>query len=319
MKRLISLILSISIITGLICGLSITSAYAASPIRNIYINGVPLEFSEAERPFIIGDRTMVPLRVIAEGLGATVYWFNDDKKIQIVRYDTTLRMFIGLPGLDIYKIEYDEETGMQDQAKIDTIDLEEATPFQGDESRDYRTFVPIRAISEAFGADVNAEFADNDEGAIDRAINVYILDDYDTANENYVSIASLYDNSDIEESTLISTIGIITKIDSNYYLQDENETYKMISLTEIPDVEDFWTQQLGVANNNPVGTTVKITGMVAKDDDRYSMQLKRGSTGIRAVSLPSSSGKNASITERDNTETDDTGIYNTETDNLFFD
>ncbi len=280
MKRVLSTLLSLSIIFGtMLCFPE--SSYAASPIENIYVNGVPIEFSEAERPYIQNDRTMVPLRAIAEALGATVYWFNADKKIQMVRYDTTLRLFIGLPGLDIYKIENGE------QNKVDTVELD-APAFQGDETRDYRTFVPARAISEAFGADVNAKFVDNDETKINRAMNVYIVDDYDESKENKVSIAELYDNNEIKTETLISTTGIISKIDSNYYLQDEDEPFKMISLTQIPDVEDFWTEQLGAANNNPKGIKVKITGMVSLEDEAYSMPLRRGSTGIRPIGTTSS-------------------------------
>lgn len=280
MKRVLSTLLSLSIIFGTILCFP-ESSYAASPIENIYVNGVPIEFSEAERPYIQNDRTMVPLRAIAEALGATVYWFNADKKIQMVRYDTTLRLFIGLPGLDIYKIENGE------QNKVDTVELD-APAFQGDETRDYRTFVPARAISEAFGADVNAKFVDNDETKINRAMNVYIVDDYDESKENKVSIAELYDNNEIKTETLISTTGIISKIDSNYYLQDEDEPFKMISLTQIPDVEDFWTEQLGAANNNPKGIKVKITGMVSLEDGAYSMPLRRGSTGIRPIGTTSS-------------------------------
>lgn len=280
MKRVLSTLLSLSIIFGtMLCFPE--SSYAASPIENIYVNGVPIEFSEAERPYIQNDRTMVPLRAIAEALGATVYWFNADKKIQMVRYDTTLRLFIGLPGLDIYKIENGE------QNKVDTVELD-APAFQGDETRDYRTFVPARAISEAFGADVNAKFVDNDETKINRAMNVYIVDDYDESKENKVSIAELYDNNEFKTETLISTTGIISKIDSNYYLQDEDEPFKMISLTQIPDVEDFWTEQLGAANNNPKGIKVKITGMVSLEDGAYSMPLRRGSTGIRPIGTTSS-------------------------------
>lgn len=254
MKKLICLFISLSITIGIICSFSISS-YAASPIENIYINGQPIDFSEAERPYIQNDRTMIPLRAIAEALGATVYWFNTDKKIQIVRYDTTLRLVIGLPRLDIYKIDGEE------QALKETVELD-APAFQGDITRDFRTFVPARAISEAFGADVNAKFVNEDEGKTDRAMNVYILDDYDETKENVVSIADLYDKKDVQDKTLISTVGIISKLDSKYYLQDENEPYKMIPITDIPEVENFWTEQLGVENNNPIGTKVKITTMV---------------------------------------------------------
>lgn len=282
MKKLICLFISLSITIGMICSFSISS-YAASPIENIYINGQPIKFSEAERPYIQNDRTMIPLRAIAEALGATVYWFNTDKKIQIVRYDTTLRLVIGLPRLDIYKIEGKE------QPLKETVELD-APAFQGDITRDFRTFVPARAISEAFGADVNAKFVNDDEGKTDRAMNVYILDDYDETKENYVSIADLYDKKDIQDSTLISTVGIITKLDSKYYLQDENEPYKMIPITDIPEVENFWTEQLGVENNNPIGTKVKITTMVSLNDESgYSIPIKRAITGIRTIEKSNSS------------------------------
>ncbi len=296
MKKITAIILSLTLLIGLLAGLTLT-AEAASPIENIYVNGKPLKFSEAERPFIMGDgdngRTMVPLRAVSEALGATVYWIdkNDNdqptKRIQIVRYDTTLRLDIGLPTMHVFKIAYDEELGKEDQKQTETIDLD-APAFQGDETRDYRTFVPIRAITEAFGAEINAVFADNDESRVDRPMNVYIVDTYDGSNENKVSIANLYDSIDINQSTLISTVGIITRIDSKYYLQDENQTYKMIELKSIPDVENFWTQQLDVADNDPVGIKVKITGMVDKDNNnKYSMVLRRGSTGM----LPAVAGQ----------------------------
>ncbi len=306
MKKLTAIILSLTLLIGLLAGLTLT-AEAASPIENIYVNGQPLKFSEAERPFIMGEgdngRTMVPLRAVSEALGATVYWIdkNDNdqptKRIQIVRYDTTLRLDIGLPTMHVFKIAYDEELGKEDQKQTDTIDLD-APAFQGDETRDYRTFVPIRAITEAFGAEINAVFADNDESRVDRPMNVYIVDTYDGSNENKVSIADLYDSIDINQSTLISTVGIITRIDSKYYLQDENQTYKMIELKSIPDVENFWKQQLDAADNNPVGIKVKITGMVDKDNNnKYSMVLRRGSTGM----LPATSAQ-APAAENTNTE-----------------
>lgn len=273
MKKFICFILAVSMLASMTVGV-----YASSPIENIYVNGKTLSFSEAERPYIVEStgRTMVPLRAISEALGATVYWFNSDKKIQIVRYDTTLRMFIGLPGMDIWKLEGTE------QKKIDKVELE-SPAFQGDESRDYRTFVPIRAIAEAFNADVNAKFVDENSPALDKPINIYILDDYDESNENTVSIAELYDTDSIQNDALVSTVGIISKIDNTYYLQDEKESFKMITFTDIPEVENFWSQQLGVKDNNPVGQKVKITGMIKRVGDTYSMPLSRAITGIRPL------------------------------------
>lgn len=276
MKRITSFIVAVSMLLCILPCMTMQT-FAASPVKNIYVNGKTLTFSEAERPYISdAGRTMVPLRAISEALGATVYWFGSDKKIQIVRYDRTLRLFIGMPNMDIWQ---PEGSSMK---MIDKVELD-APAIQGDESRDFRTFVPIRAIAEAFNADVNAKFDEEDMSEYDRAINVYILDDYDESDENVVSIAELYDTNEISDATMISTVGIISKIDKTYYLQDENEPFKMITFTEIPDVENFWTQQLGVENNNPVGVKVKVTGMVKLDGDTYSMPLTRAITGLRLV------------------------------------
>lgn len=276
MKRILGIIISVSMLICTLPCISLTG-YAASPVENVYVNGKALSFSEAERPYITeAGRTMVPLRAISEALGATVYWFNKDKKIQIVRYDRTLRLFIGMPSMDIWQPE-GSQMKMAEKVELD------APAVQGDETQEYRTFVPIRAIAEAFNADVNAKFVDEDTSEIDRAINVYILDDYDDSKENVVSIAELYDTNEISDATMISTIGIISKIDKTYYLQDENEPFKMITFSEIPDVENFWQEQLGVENNNPVGAKVKVTSMVKLDGDVYSMPLSRAMTGLRLI------------------------------------
>ncbi|MEE1013796.1 MAG: stalk domain-containing protein, partial [Clostridia bacterium] len=48
------------------------------------IVGEELQFAEGSGPVIINERLMLPLRAVSEALDATVYWFNDDKRIQIV-------------------------------------------------------------------------------------------------------------------------------------------------------------------------------------------------------------------------------------------
>ncbi|MCL1878595.1 MAG: stalk domain-containing protein [Defluviitaleaceae bacterium] len=80
-------------------------------------------------PFIdsgIG-RTMVPLRAISEGLGATVDWNNATRTVIIVREGTTLNISVDAPLPD----------GMGVPAIVNG-----------------RTFVPVRYVSEMLGADV---------------------------------------------------------------------------------------------------------------------------------------------------------------------
>ena len=78
-------------------------------------------------PFISGDRTMVPLRVIAESLGAEVDWDEATRTVITELDGTRLYLTVDVPLLGNM-----------------------GTPVIVGE----RTFVPVRYISEAFGATV---------------------------------------------------------------------------------------------------------------------------------------------------------------------
>ncbi|RLD12215.1 MAG: copper amine oxidase N-terminal domain-containing protein, partial [Caldiserica bacterium] len=86
-------------------------------------------------PFILPPgRTMVPIRFISEAFGATVGWDGDTRTVTIVWGSTTIKLTIG-----VYTAKINDKT-----VKLD------APPI----IREDRTFVPIRFISEAFGAQV---------------------------------------------------------------------------------------------------------------------------------------------------------------------
>ena len=91
------------------------------------INGAP--YTSDAPPFLDGSRTMVPLRIIAEGLGAEVNWDGENQIVHILLDGEHLIVPIGvlLPGWDA-------------PAMIDNL--------RG------RTFVPVRFVSEALGATV---------------------------------------------------------------------------------------------------------------------------------------------------------------------
>ncbi|MCD6168918.1 MAG: copper amine oxidase N-terminal domain-containing protein [Caldisericia bacterium] len=86
-------------------------------------------------PFILPPgRTMVPIRFISEAFGATVGWDGATRTVTIVWGSTTIKLTIG-----VYTAKINDKT-----VKLD------APPI----IREDRTFVPIRFISEAFGAQV---------------------------------------------------------------------------------------------------------------------------------------------------------------------
>jgi len=70
-------------------------------------NGAPRESDAA--PFIIANRTMVPLRLISEALGATPRWDNETRTAYIYKDDAVLRLPMGQPlpgGLGIPEMRY---------------------------------------------------------------------------------------------------------------------------------------------------------------------------------------------------------------------
>ncbi|MCL1878363.1 MAG: copper amine oxidase N-terminal domain-containing protein, partial [Defluviitaleaceae bacterium] len=107
--------------------------------RNFSINDVPVGTLDAA-PFIEGDRTMVPLRVVGERMGATVGWIESTRTVTISGFGQSLQLPVDSPlpgGMGMPIIVAD------------------------------RTFVPLRYVSETLGAYVRW-----DAGA--RVVYVYL-------------------------------------------------------------------------------------------------------------------------------------------------
>ena len=97
----------------------------------VYANNKKIRFDEV--PFIENNRTLVPLRAIFEALGATVDW--SDNTVIAKKENTTISIKIGSKEMTV-------------DGKIKKLDV--ATRIKNS-----RTFVPLRAISEAFNNTVN--------------------------------------------------------------------------------------------------------------------------------------------------------------------
>ena len=113
-------------------------------------------------PYISESRTMVPIRVISENLGKVVTWNNDDKKV-------TIKDEKGNEFSLVINEKFMEDISSNVYRKIE---LDAPAVIKDD-----RTFVPIRAIAEAFGEKVHW---DNDKRV------VVIGDSYDSKKiKNY--------------------------------------------------------------------------------------------------------------------------------------
>ena len=90
-------------------------------------------------PFIYGDRTLVPLRLIAEAYGGQVNWLADSREVDIVINNDHLILPV-------------------DQAQL-TLNGQTRAIDVAPQIRQGRTFVPVRFISEAIGMDVSYDNA----------------------------------------------------------------------------------------------------------------------------------------------------------------
>lgn len=100
------------------------------PSASIASLTVPLD----SPPFIRNNRTLVPIRFVSEAFGCKVQWEASSKKITISRFSDSITLWVG-----------------QKQALVNG---QEVTLDVAPSLENSTTFVPIRFISEAFGAKV---------------------------------------------------------------------------------------------------------------------------------------------------------------------
>ncbi len=99
----------------------------------VRLNGTGIEFTQ--RPMMYNNRTMVPLRAIFEAMGATVNWDDTTKTVTAEKDDTKISLTINSNIL--YK--NDEQIQLDAPAIL----------------YNSTTLVPVRAVAEAFGAQVS--------------------------------------------------------------------------------------------------------------------------------------------------------------------
>jgi len=101
------------------------------------VNGQPAQSDAA--PFIAYNRTMVPLALIAENLGADVHWDGETRTVTIINGSISLILPVGEPLPN-------------DMGTPDIVNG--------------RTFVPIAYVSQMLGATVRWD-------AVNRAVYIY--------------------------------------------------------------------------------------------------------------------------------------------------
>ena len=133
MKKLITIFLICSVLFSTLC---ISTTVFASGI-NVYIDGIPVNFTyDTGFPFISSEgRTMVPLRATMEAFGASVEWEHTTQTAFVRKDTTTVRCVINNKNLYRNNVAF-----YNDAAAV---------------INNGRTYLPIRAVLEAFGATVS--------------------------------------------------------------------------------------------------------------------------------------------------------------------
>ncbi len=158
-KKLLSLLLSMALTATTLAG---TLSVAANSDITVTLNGVAIEFDVP--PQIINGRTMVPLRKIFEEIGALVKWDGDTQTIQARKSSKTITMTINSFDMQIDKGKTDDDGN----PIYETVTLDMPSQIL-----DGRTLVPARAITEAFG--LNVDWDDDS--------NTVIITDNDTDDD----------------------------------------------------------------------------------------------------------------------------------------
>lgn len=242
--------------------------------EDIVVIGESLTFDEGAGPVIIDDRLMLPLRAVSEALDATVYWFDDAKRIQIVRYDALLSLQIGNNMMGRYTISNGQAN------MVDNIEMDVAATIHND-----RTYVPLRAISEAFNCNIQW---DNPNRTATLIVN--------PIEENDVPLREI---ASAPAGTLCSTVGVIARDESNglFYLRSLQMNaygdYDRIPLctpvkTSISDqtaygeyITAYWLEQFHT--ENPSGIVVNFTGITYTQDATTYLVVNKTTTGIKSL------------------------------------
>lgn len=114
-------------------GASFGGAAQAQPTAQVYLNGAPLRLQVA--PMQQNGRTLVPMRDIFEALGATVNYNSLNQSIAAQKGTTVVRLALGSRNAAVNNIPV-------------TLDAPAQTYYGS-------TFVPLRFVSEALGANVS--------------------------------------------------------------------------------------------------------------------------------------------------------------------
>ncbi len=139
MKKILSLLIAAVLVLSVFASMTTVFAEdAASKVITVTLNGTPINFAD-QTPIMRSDRVLVPMRAIFEAMGAEITWEGETQTVWASKDD--LVVAVQIDNNVLFK-----NVG----SKPAQIPLDVPAIVEND-----RTMVPVRAITEAFGAKVD--------------------------------------------------------------------------------------------------------------------------------------------------------------------
>ncbi len=224
MKKMLLLLSVLSVVIGLQF-----NAYAYDGIT-VKLNNRTISFDV--QPFIEDGRTLVPIRAITEAMGCDVQWRSSDRTAVIENDFDEVTIKIDSKHLAVTRTteEYNDEALPEDVL----LDVPAVI-------RDDRTYVPLRALSEAFGADV--EWKGNTK-TVDIFYEEPEIVDFEDAGVEYCARSNIADNNDergIYTGPLtedkVSEVTSICSIPYNAYMNGFTSMPKGLIIESLEDIK----------------------------------------------------------------------------------
>ncbi|WP_273327567.1 copper amine oxidase N-terminal domain-containing protein [Vallitalea guaymasensis] len=216
MKKVVNLMVVVMMLTVMMI-----STVTAETYVTVTVEGETVDFPDAQ-PFIdANNRTLVPIRFISEALGGQVSWDGDLQQATIT-YDKKIIKLV----INKKEITVDDQVQVMDTQAI---------------LKDSRTYVPVRFVSEAMGANVEwdstnyivyitlkRDTVDLKEMANEEIIQQlqeypYLENDYTKRIENHEWLVNRYDENKVKE---------FVEIGKNYMETFYNVDYRTYNKTE---------------------------------------------------------------------------------------
>lgn len=230
MKKVTLTLVLIMVITTILS----TNIFAVEIPLRVVVNGERISFPDAQ-PFIDENgRTQVPVRFVSEALGADVGWDGSTRTVTVEQGRNKISLVVG-------KSEY---TVNSKKMEMDTsvIIVED------------RTFVPIRFVSEALGADV-------DWNASIRTVYIttggtVATPSPEEGNVKYYDGIAFNDVTDVDEygrMTIEKSQEFLLKMANQLSFVKENGRYYIVG--EYPEIPEEFEWSLGIGINLISGGT----------------------------------------------------------------